>query len=284
MAPRFPRGGAALCAMLGFTFNAVFSFVVVYTAKRRGAVSCEPQHIGIVPFSPAPPLISAGSYHKFTRGNRHMSLYRQHSRHILFGLLLSFSVHTNRAYAQTPDLRPGNFELGLYAGASYGADNFRPMGGVNLSYSLPKLFLPYAEFSYFPALVRNYSTPSLNYVISAQIEDVHAGVHVRILPHESRIVPYGVVGFGVLHSNTTGNSSGSASACAPLNLSAGCLPSMYSQVSNDPAVNFGAGLRVYHTSYLGYRAEYKLYRPLTGQFSNFFSKLEGGVFFQFGNR
>ena len=192
------------------------------------------------------------------------------------------SVVPSLAIAQTPDLRPGNFELGLYAGASYGADNFRPMGGVNLSYSLPQLLLPYVEFSYFPALVRNYSNSQLNYDISAKIEDVHAGVHIRILPHESRIVPYGVVGFGVLVSDTTGTSSGTQAACAPLGLQAGCLSAAYKNQSTDPAVNFGAGLRVYHTSYLGYRVEYKLYRPITGQFSNFFSKVEGGIFFQFG--
>ena len=204
-----------------------------------------------------------------------------HMKKIFFALI-GMAAASNLAIGQTPDLRPGNFELGLYAGASYGADNFRPMGGVNLSYSLPKLLLPYVEFSYFPALVRNYSNSQLNYDISAKIEDIHGGVHVRILPHESRIVPYGVFGFGVLVSDTTGTSSGTASSCAPLGLAAGCLPASYKLQSTDPAVNFGAGLRVYHTSYLGYRAEYKLYRPLTGQFSNFFSKVEGGIFFQFG--
>jgi hypothetical protein len=191
-------------------------------------------------------------------------------------------VAPGRALAQTPDLRPGNFELGLYAGASYGADNFRPMGGVNLSYSLPKLLLPYVEFSYFPALIRNYSTATETYLISAKIEDVHAGVHIRILPHESRVVPYGVVGFGLLASDTTGASSGTAAGCAPFGYPAGCFSAAYAKQSTDPAVNFGAGLRVYHTSYLGYRIEYKLYRPLSGPFTNFFSKVEGGIFFQFG--
>jgi len=200
-----------------------------------------------------------------------------------FGILLLAGLPT-MAVAQTPDLRPGNFELGLYGGASYGADSFRPMWGVNLSYSLPKLLLPYVEFSDFPALVRNYSTSQLNYFIEAKIKDVHAGVHVRILPHESRVVPYGVVGFGVLSSNTTGSSQGTPSYCSSISLPTGCLSGSYSNKSTDAAVNFGAGLRVYHTSYLGYRAEYKLYRPITGPFSNFFSKVEGGIFFQFGGK
>ena len=32
----------------------------------------------------------------------------------------------------------------------------------------------------------------------------------------------------------------------------------------------------------GYRAEFKLYRPLSGQFTKVFTKTEGGIFFQFG--
>lgn len=196
---------------------------------------------------------------------------REHLGTCCFGILLLAGAPA-LAVAQTPDLRPGNFELGLYGGASYGADSFRPMGGVNLSYSLPKLLLPYVEFSYFPKLDRSYSTPDVKYTLSAKIEDFHGGVHVRILPHESRVVPYAVVGFGVLSSHTTGSSKSTTSSAA----------GTYDATGTDPAVNFGAGLRVYHTSYLGYRVEYKLYRPLSGQFSNFFSKVEGGIFFQFG--
>src|ERR1043165_6362648 len=86
------------------------------------------------------------------------------------------------AHAQrTPDLRPGNFELGLYGGASYGVDAFRPMGGVNLSYSLPKLLLPYVEFSYFPELLRNYVSGDKSGTLSARLVDFHGGVHVRII-------------------------------------------------------------------------------------------------------
>ncbi len=194
--------------------------------------------------------------------------------------------------AQTPDLRPGNFELGLFAGASYGVDSFWPMGGVNLSYSLPKLLLPYVEFSYFPELGRSYNTPTDHFNIAAKIEDFHAGVHVRILPHESRIVPYGVIGFGLLHSRTTGQDVPDASVCVvPGVRETPCTPAEIAQrtapidiSANDSAVNFGAGLRVYHKSFLGYRVEYKLYRPVSGQFTKFFQKVEGGIFFQFGAR
>jgi hypothetical protein len=203
--------------------------------------------------------------------------------------------------AQTPDLRPGNFELGLYAGASYGVDAARPMGGVNLSYSLPKLLLPYVEFSYFPELIRKFdkTLPGNNFpdhfTEAAKIEDIHAGLHIRILPHESRVVPYGVIGFGVLHSRNTGTDIPDAQACVVPGIStspctAGQLAALSKSTTviseNDPAINFGAGLRVYHKSYLGYRIEYKLYRPLSGQqeFQKFFSKAEGGIFFQFGGK
>lgn len=193
-------------------------------------------------------------------------------------------ISPDLAVAQTPDLRPGNFELGLYAGASYGVDSFRPMGGVNLSYSLPKLLLPYVEFSYFPELTRDYSSQNYKYIIAAKITDFHAGVHIRILPHESRVVPYGVVGFGVLSSHTTGDSEATPAYCSAQGVSSSCsqLNGSVDIKSTDPAVNFGAGLRAYHTSHLGYRIEYKAYRPLSGQFTKFFSKVEGGIFFQFG--
>jgi hypothetical protein len=205
-----------------------------------------------------------------------------------FSIGVAFCVLQGVALAQTPDLRSGNFELGLFAGASYGVDAFRVMGGANLSYSLPKLLLPYVEFSYFPELIRNYNTPNDNFVISAKIEDIHGGVHIRLLPHESRVVPYAVVGFGVLHSNTTGQDIPTPNSCISAVQTTPCTaaqlpkPTPIAIVESDPAVNFGAGLRVYHTSYLGYRVEFKEYRPLTGQFDKFFSKVEGGIFFQFG--
>lgn len=191
------------------------------------------------------------------------------------GIGIALFVVQRAGLAQTPDLRPGNFELGLYAGASYGVDSFRPMGGVNLSYSLPKLLLPYVEFSYFPELNRSYSNKTDTFTESVKIEDIHAGVHIRILPHESRYVPYAVVGFGVLHSQgkVTDNLIGDSSHPTTDNIKA-----------NDPAVNFGAGLRIYHKSYLGYRIEFKEYRPVSGQFTKFFSKTEGGIFFQFGGK
>jgi hypothetical protein len=206
---------------------------------------------------------------------------------------LAFFAGASALHAQrTPDLRPGNFELGLYAGASYGVDSFRPMGGVNLSYSLPKLLLPYVEFSYFPELIRDYTSGASFFKESASLIDFHGGVHIRILPHESRFVPYGVIGFGVLRSHTTGYQAVSSAicgkACTGTIINSGGID--YYRAGDvdikatDPAINLGAGLRIYQTSSFGYRAEFKEYRPLTGQFTNWFSKTEGGIFFQFGGK
>ena len=198
---------------------------------------------------------------------------------VLVSICLAPCVHAQR----TPDLRPGNFELGLYGGASYGVDSFRPMGGVNLSYSLPKLLLPYVEFSYFPELLRHYVVADKSGTLTARLVDFHGGVHIRFIQHESRVVPYGVVGIGVLNSHTTGKSRPTdTSRYTPAQIEA--LTSNVDIRGNDPTANFGAGLRVYHTSAFGYRAEFKLYRPLSGEFTKVFTKTEGGIFFQFGGK
>lgn len=193
------------------------------------------------------------------------------------------SVHST-AYAQgkTPDLRPGNFELGLYGGASYGVDAFHGMGGVNLSYSLPKLLLPYVEFSYFPGIPRAEDAQDHSFTFhgSDRLIDFHGGVHIRLIKAESRVVPYAVLGFGVLNGRITGYNHFYATS----NAAAVDQPLRTPETSTDPAVNFGGGLRVYHTSAFGYRAEFKAYRPLSGRFTNFVPKIEGGIFFQFGGK
>ena len=192
----------------------------------------------------------------------------------LCGLTIAMVQGQGTGRAQTPDLRPGNFELGLYTGASYGVDSFRWMTGANLSYSLPKLLLPYAEWSYFPGIQRNFDNGVNAGKLTAKITDFHGGVHIRFIGRESRVVPYGVVGFGALSSRSTGQSKGKLSG----------LSSNQDIRSTDPAVNFGAGLRVYHASFFGYRAEFKAYRLWSSQFSKIFTKSEGGIFFQFGGR
>src|SRR6476660_6850702 len=111
----------------------------------------------------------------------HMNMRCLSSGSRFLGVGIALWILQTVCLAQTPDLRPGNFELGLYGGASYGVDSFRPLGGVNLSSSLPKLLLPYVEFSYFPESVRNYVVTDTRHVLSSSPLDLHAGVHTRPL-------------------------------------------------------------------------------------------------------
>src|SRR5260221_12978347 len=51
-------------------------------------------------------------------------------------------------------VRAGSYEVGGFVGSSYGIDEFRWMGGGNVTYAATKYILPYAEFSYFPGIKR----------------------------------------------------------------------------------------------------------------------------------
>ena len=49
-----------------------------------------------------------------------------------------------------PYVKKGDFELGLFAGESYGLDRFRPMAGGNVAFALSRWCFPFAEGSYLP--------------------------------------------------------------------------------------------------------------------------------------
>src|SRR5438067_449848 len=118
-----------------------------------------------------------------------------------------------KCMAQVAVVRSGSFEIGGFAGASYGVDAFRAMGGGNVTYAVNRWLLPYAEYSYFPGIARSISqpVPGLTNVIaqstySAPLSDFHGGVHIRIPIRESRVVPYVVFGLGGLkHFSRTTN-------------------------------------------------------------------------------
>jgi len=201
----------------------------------------------------------------------------------LFSLGFSAMNGTARA-ADTPNLTPGNFELGLYGGASYGLDKLHGMGGVNLSYSLPKLLLPYVEFSYFPGIARQEDGNGFSFHGSDRLIDFHGGVHIRLIKAESQVVPYAVIGFGLLRSRITGfDHFNTPQLCPAVGKTVNDCP-ITPETSTDPAVNFGGGLRVYHKSWFGYRVEGKAYRPISGRFSNVVGKFEAGIFFKFGGK
>ena len=186
-------------------------------------------------------------------------------------------------------IRSGSFEIGGFAGASYGIDKTRVMGGGNVTFAINKWILPYAEFSYFPGIGRteDHTFPGtgnpykLHY--SVPMSDFHAGVHVRFPIREKPIVPYLVFGLGGLHSyadtvSSTYNVSPTVTQSTPP-LPVGS--------STNFAINGGGGVRVYLGQRFGVRVEAKAYRPtgdLPGQFANtsasVFGKVEGGFFFQ----
>jgi len=182
--------------------------------------------------------------------------------------------------AQVPVVRANSFEIGGFFGASYGIDQFRAMGGGNVTYAINKYILPYVEYSYFPGIGRvengtfaGTGNPyTLRYAIP--LSDFHGGVHIRFPIHEKPIVPYAVFGVGALthfdHTvNATYTVAGQMTQTSQLDVPGG----------SDFAVNFGGGLRYYVTQRFGFRVEAKAYKP-TGAFTQVFGKVEGGIFIQ----
>jgi hypothetical protein len=198
------------------------------------------------------------------------------------GGLCSVSLTPVDCFAQVAVVRQGSFELGGFAGASYGVDAFRVMGGGNVTYAVNKWLLPFAEYSYFPGIARTISQPvpglsgvTAHSTSSAPLSDFNGGVHVRIPIRESPVVPYVVFGVGGLThlSRTTTLTYTGADGLA------------HNLVGTDPggtnfAVNFGGGLRYYVNQRFGFRLEAKGYKPTDGTITPAFGKVEAGFFYQ----
>ncbi len=178
--------------------------------------------------------------------------------------------------AQTASVvRSGSYEVGGFVGASYGIDDFRWMGGANVTYAANKYILPYAEFSYFPGIGRKQSRtiPGLSKPVDISynipLTDFHGGVHIRMPIREFPIVPYGVFGVGMIHAPSR-----------QFNVNVEGIPvALNADATTNAAVNFGGGLRYYINQRFGIRAEAKAYKP-TGQFKETFGKVEFGFFIQ----
>jgi len=174
-------------------------------------------------------------------------------------------------------VRSGSVELGPFIGASYGIDRFRVMGGGNITYALANRYvLPYFEFSYFPGLPHSSADASGTiYSYSTGLTDVHGGVHIRLpIFKEKPLVPYLVFGVGALHAAQTGGTK------TPVGLPSS--PQNF-PAATSLAFNGGGGLRYYigGSGRFGLRAEAKVYKPTSGDFSNStIGKVEGGFFFQ----
>jgi len=179
-----------------------------------------------------------------------------------------------------PIIRQGVTEVGGFVGASYGLDKTRVMGGGNVVYSLTRIFMPFAEVSYFPGIGRSQSVPAVPGAVetfSIPVTDFNFGFHLRVPIPKSRIIPYAVASAGGIHTPQR-----EVTATYPDLSNPGQIDSLTFQASPTTsfAVSGGAGLRYYATERLGFRAEFKAYRP-TGTYTNPFYRVAFGFFYQF---
>lgn len=180
-----------------------------------------------------------------------------------------------------PIIRQGVTEVGGFVGASYGIDQTRVMGGGNVVYSLTRAFMPFGEVSYFPGIGRTLSVtgvPGATETYSIPLTDLNFGFHLRIPIPKSRIIPYGVISFGGIH---TPQREVTATIRNPANPGQVITtPPLQADATTSFAVSGGAGLRYYATERLGFRVEFKAYRP-TGTYTDLFYRVTGGFFYQF---
>jgi hypothetical protein len=181
-----------------------------------------------------------------------------------------------------PILRPGVTEVGGFIGASYGIDKTRVMGGGNVVYSLTKTFMPFAEVSYFPGIGRSQQVVGIagsSQVFSLPLVDFNAGFHLRIPIPKSRIIPYGVISAGGIH---TPERTFNVTYPNPVIPTQTVSQSVLFDASTNFAASFGAGIRYYTTERFGFRAEFKAYKPVdAGTYNNVFYRVAGGFFYQF---
>ena len=179
--------------------------------------------------------------------------------------------------ADAPIIRQGVTETGGFVGASYGVDKARVMGGGNIVYSLTKVFMPYGEVSYFPGIVRSYSATGATYTADIPLTDLNFGFHLRVPIPKSRVIPYGVIGFGLLHA---GSGTETETRILPGVSQPKITPGLPRPASTDYTTSFGGGLRYYATERWGFRVEAKGYKP-QGVYKDVFYRVTGGFFYQF---
>ena len=198
---------------------------------------------------------------------------------VLLTAALAFFTGTSLHAQPAPILRAHTTEIGGFVGASYGIDQARIMGGGNICYSIVKEVMPFAEVSYFPGIGRTAAVSGIanaTATFSLPITDFNFGVHLRVPIPKSRVIPYGVVSFGAIH-----NSSHTEQIQFPDQLNPGQFVTTSFNVPAEThyATSFGGGLRLYATERLGFRGEFKAYKPTGG--IDVFYRATGGFFFQF---
>ena len=88
-------------------------------------------------------------------------------------------------------------------------------------------------------------------------------MHLRVPISQTRIIPYGVLGFGLIHSPSRTENITTPDPFNP----AGTVQTPYPvSASTNFATSFGGGLRYYTTERLGFRGEFKAYKP-TGTYT-----------------
>lgn len=154
-------------------------------------------------------------------------------------------------------VRSKTFEAGGLLGSSYGIDKFRLMGVGNVSYALTRNLLPYEGYSYFPRIPRTVKSTvegtgrPITSTFQIPPSDFHAGRHYRFPLKESPIVPYAVLGFGVLKS-FDGTVTTSTETVMLTHQHFG---------ATDFAFNFDGGIRFDVGPHFGFRAKAKAYKP-----------------------
>lgn len=183
-------------------------------------------------------------------------------------LFAAVALHAQDA----PAVVKGATEVAGFAGASYGIDDFRVMGGGNVAYAVTREIMPYAEFTYFPGIGRETTVGAARQVHSVPLADFHGGIHIRIPIKEKKYVPYLSGGVGVIHSyNTT------YTASAVVNGQTITFLPFTDPAKSKFAGNFGGGFRFYFNEKFGMRLEAKAY---TAKDEAVFGKVTAGFFYQ----
>ena len=193
-----------------------------------------------------------------------------------FLISLTWTVGVSPLWGQdVPPCKAGNLELGLFGGESYGLDRFRPMGGANIAYGLSCALFPFAEGSYLPGILRTNNaatTDSASYKqFNVNMTDFHAGLHIRLPKPESRVIPYGVVGLGLIRGSESTAVLYNVSALGQVDIQ---RPTVASSVNF--AFNFGGGLRFFFNERFAVRLEFKAFKPVSAP-----TPLEPKVFYRF---
>jgi opacity protein-like surface antigen len=148
------------------------------------------------------------------------------------------------------------------------------MGGGNIAYGLNCRFFPFVEASYLPGVLRTVNIPTgatTSYQqFNVNMTDFHGGLHIRVPLPESRVLPYAVVGLGLIRGSS---STGTVYLVGPYSV----VP--FSQTipsSTNFAVNFGAGLRFFFSERFAVRVEFKGFKPTSAP-----TPLDPRIFYRF---